>query len=295
MRTDILDLIAFYESGLGRTARDFIGARIAEAWADHARLRIAGFGFVNPYLGDLAAADRTIALAPAGQGVARWPSRVADDADDAVPDEFRPDGANPGGADPDSAEPTTPPRPVVGNRAALVAEHHWPLPDASIDRLLIVHGLEETAKPQRLMREAWRVLADDGRLIIVAAHRRGVWSLTDATPFSAGRPYFKGQVERLLQESMFRPEHWAAALHFPPVNARFMLRAARAWERAGARLWPFLSGVVMVEATKDMASPIARVAPARVVRAGPALARPGIAAGRSGRRSEDGAAALRRR
>lgn len=229
MRTDIVDLHDFYESPLGAMAREFISARLQEAWSDHAQLRMAGFGHAEPYLAGFANAERRLALAPAGQGVIRWPVREA-------------------------------------NAAALVADYHWPLPDASIDRLIIVHGLEESGDPVRLLREAWRVLTDSGRLIIVASHRRGLWSAVDTTPFAHGRPYLKRQLERLLVESLFRPEAWSSALFFPPAGARFMLRAAMTFERAGARLWPGIGGVTLVEASKEMARPIARAvrAPARI-------------------------------
>jgi SAM-dependent methyltransferase len=239
MRTDILDLHDFYESPLGAAAREFIAARLVEAWRDHQGLRIAGFGHAEPYLPLFPAAERALAIAPAAQGVIHWPV---------------------GGK----------------NAAALAGEHEWPLPDAAIDRMLIVHGLEESDDPKRLMREVWRVLTSDGRVILVVAHRRGLWSVIDTTPFAAGRPYLKRQLERLLQESMFRPIAWSCALYFPPFSARFLLRASRAWERAGAQLWSAFGGVLLVEAAKDMAQPVARPAKARI--GAPAVARPAFGA-----------------
>ncbi len=239
MRTDILDYHEFYRTPLGAAAADFISARLIEAWGEARGCRVAGFGFANPFLAKFDHAERRLALAPGGQGVIRWPGAGA-------------------------------------NAAALVGERSWPLPDASIDRLLIVHGLEEAPDPRRLMREAWRVLADDGRVIIVASHRRGLWSIIETTPFAAGRPYLKGQLDRLLREAMFGGAFWNAALYFPPVKSRFLLRSARAWERAGARVWPGLSGVLMVEASKDLAVPagLVRSARERRRRPAPATARP---------------------
>ncbi len=239
MRTDILDLHDFYQSPLGVAAKGFVSARIAEAWSDHARLRIAGFGHAEPYLALFSKAERTLAIAPAAQGVIHWPA----------------DGEN---------------------AAALAGEYQWPLADASIDRMLIVHGLEESEEPARLMREIWRVLTSDGRVIFVVAHRRGLWSMIDTTPFAHGRPYLKLQLERLLLGAMFRPTAWSGALYFPPLGARFLLRAARAWERAGARMWTGLSGVLMVEAAKDMMQPVARAAPVKARVAPPAVARPAM-------------------
>ncbi|MEQ8749951.1 MAG: methyltransferase domain-containing protein [Amphiplicatus sp.] len=242
MRTDILDLCKFYESPLGRRARASIEGRLVEAWGEAAGMRIAGFGHASPYLGVFPKAERRLVLAPDAQGAMRWPTEGR-------------------------------------NLSSLVPENGWPLPDSSIDRLLIVHGLEEASDPQRLMREAWRVLAPTGRLIIVAAHRRGLWSMVDTTPFAAGRPWLKRQLFKLLQGAMLKPLFVTGALYFPPFGARILLRAADVWERAGAQLWSGLGGVLMVEAGKELLAPVGRVqrATSRALR--PHAVRPATARG----------------
>lgn len=240
MRTDIVELYRFYASPLGRMVAAHVRALLAEAWGDAARLRIAGFGYAAPFLEGFEKAERRLLLEPAAQGALAWPSPAA-------------------------------------NLACLSPEAQWPLPDASVDLLLVVHGIEEADDPQRLVREAWRVLADSGRLIVVVAHRRGLWSAIDSTPFSAGRPYSKRQMQALLEGAMFRPQFWTGALYFPPFNVGLLLKAADAWERAGGELWPAFSGALLVEAQKDMASPVglAQRAPAFALR--PQRARPAAA------------------
>ncbi|MFQ5563373.1 MAG: class I SAM-dependent methyltransferase [Parvularculaceae bacterium] len=260
MRTDVLDLHAFYDGSLGATARGFIEAWLRAAWGEAARLRVAGFGYAAPYLDLFSAAERVLALSPAAQGVMRWPDPVEQT------------GAK--------------------NCACLVEENHWPLPDASIDRMLIVHGLEETSEPRRLMREIWRVLADDGRLIVIAPHRRGLWSMIDSTPFAAGRPYLKRQLETLFENSMFRARAWGAALYFPPFAARFMLRAAPAWERAGGRVWPGFGGVLIAEAEKELMAPA--LAADRVRARSAVVVKPSAAIGRSLLRPENSSPPVKR-
>ncbi|NNE39985.1 MAG: methyltransferase domain-containing protein [Marinicaulis sp.] len=245
MRTDILDYYNFYQTPLGRMTERFVGAQLRDAWGDGANLSIAGFGYPNPYLELFNAARRRISLSPGAQGVIRWPN----------------------GAD---------------NCACLTHEYEWPLPDASLDRVLLIHGLEESSAPEKLLREIWRVLADDGLLIVVASHRRGLWSMIDTTPLAAGRPYLRGQLNGLLQASMFRAREKSAALFFPPVRMNLLLRAAPSWERAGARIWPSLSGVIMIEAEKDMMAPVGLVRQRGVRDLKPAIAapRPATRAGR---------------
>ena len=47
--------------------------------------------------------------------------------------------------------------------------------------------LEMTNDPGTLLREAWRVLAAGGRLLVVVPNRRGLWARMDTTPFGHGR------------------------------------------------------------------------------------------------------------
>ena len=82
--------------------------------------------------------------------------------------------------------------------SVLVEDRQLPLPDNSVDRLLLVHSLEATDRPATLLREVWRVLVPEGRLLIVVPNRRSVWARIDTTPFGHGRPYSRSQLERLL-------------------------------------------------------------------------------------------------
>jgi hypothetical protein len=51
---------------------------------------------------------------------------------------------------------------------------------------------------------------------------------------------------------MFQPEGWHYALYTPPFNWRVLTRWPAFWERLGLILWPTFSGVIMVEATKQV-------------------------------------------
>ena len=134
-----------------------------------------------------------------------------------------------------------------------------PLPDAAVDRVLLVHELEISQDPAALLREVWRVLASGGRLLMVVPNRRGVWARTDTTPFGHGRPYSRSQINQLLRETWFTPIGWSEALYVPPVDRGWFLRSASAWERAGASVSAPFAGVHLVVATKQ----VYRAIPAR--------------------------------
>lgn len=216
MPMDVIDLRDFYGRRLGRVARQHIGRRIHAVWPDVTGLNVLGLGFATPYLGPFKArAQRVVGLMPARQGVLHWPSEG---------------------------------KCLTG----LVDERELPLDDESMDRVLVVHGLEASEALRVMLRQIWRVLAPGGRVIIVVPNRRGLWARREATPFGHGQPFSRGQLTQLLRESMFSPSGWEVALFAPPFDWRPLLRSAGAWERVGHMLWPRFSGVILVEATKQI-------------------------------------------
>ena len=231
MPLDAKNLRDFYRSPLGRVARRQLTLAIRERWKRVNGLTVAGAGFVSPFLGTFRAEAASLAcLMPSRQGAIVWPS---------------------------SGKCHT----------VLVGENQWPLPDNSIDRLLAIHSLEHAERPGPLLREVWRVLKPDGRLLIVVPNRRGLWSRMDRTPFGYGLPFSRGQLETQLTDALFTPLEWDEALYFPPVNQRLMLRMAPAVERFGSSMSIGVAGVVLVEATKEVMAPVG---------SGKRVAQPGI-------------------
>ena len=129
-----------------------------------------------------------------------------------------------------------------------------------------MHGLEAAENARQLLREVWRVLKDDGRLLVVAPNRRGLWAYVETTPFGQGEPYSPGQIGRLLADALFRVERRDTALYLPPTNLRVVLRSARPRARR-RRVLPQLAGVTLTEAVKDVyaAMPVQAVKRRRLV------------------------------
>jgi len=216
MRVDIDRLQAFYASPLGRLAARQIRGRVAALWPHADKLDVMGFGHADALLEPFrAGARRVVSAAPDGQGVARWPAE--------------------GKA-----------------LSVLVEEDRLPFPDALFDRLIVVHGLEQAESPRKLLREFWRVAAPEARILVIVAHRRGLWARAESTPFGHGQPYTKGQLVGLLEDSMFQPTASARALYAPPINLRLVTSAGEAWERTGRFAWSGFGGILMVEAIKRL-------------------------------------------
>ncbi len=227
MWMDVVDLRDFYATSLGQVAGRAVRQRIRQMWPDLTRRRVLGLGygppFLRPFLDD---AERVIAAMPARQGVIHWPK---------------------GGPD----------------RTVLVDEAELPFSDNSMDRILLVHGVENSEQLRPMLREVWRVLSDSGRMLAVVPNRRGIWARLERTPFGHGHPFTPGQLSRLLRDCLFTPTAEAGALFMPPARSRMVLGAAPAWEKAGSRWFPRFAGVVLMEAGKQIYAATPVTAPAR--------------------------------
>jgi len=213
MRRDVLDLRAFYATALGAAVRDLVARKIAEAWDDAHGLDLLGLGYATPYLQPfLGRARRAVAAMPAAQGVECWPAGSA-------------------------------------NLACLADETALPFPNALFDRVLVMHGLEESDDPVPFLQEVKRVMSPSGRVIIAVASRRGLWAGSETTPFGYGRPFTRAQLEEAVVDAGLEPAAWSRALYMPPLA--IAAPHAEAFEQVGSRLLPPVSGLLLLEAVKQ--------------------------------------------
>ena len=215
MRHEVHGLRDFYATPAGLVAARLLREQLRLLWPPRPGDRVLGLGYASPFLRIWRSeGTQCIALLTAQLPRWRWPRKA-------------------------------PSATVVG------AEEQLPLPDLAFDRVLLVHGLEHSENARRLLREAWRVLKDDGRLLVVVPNRHGLWAYRERTPFGHGHTYSARQLEALLRRQMFDVERRAAALFVPPFQGRLLLRGAGAWEKLGQRLYPRIGGAVILEAAKD--------------------------------------------
>ncbi|MFL5258832.1 MAG: class I SAM-dependent methyltransferase [Hyphomicrobiales bacterium] len=235
---DIVDLKEFYGTRIGAATRRMIAHRIGGPLNAVAGT-VVGLGFAMPYLEHMHDGVRpTFALMMARSGVCPWP-------------EERP------------------------NSAALVDEYALPFLESTVDFVFVIHGLELADDPGEMLCEIWRVLRPQGRLLLVVPNRRGMWARFDTTPFGYGQPYSRPQLHALLREARFAPSRWSQALFMPPFERSLVITSAPAWERIGLWVSPAFSGVIIVEAMKQVyALSSGRRARRAVPKLKPALATP---------------------
>jgi len=163
MHIDVEDLRDFYATRLGILVKRRLSGHIRAHWQDRNISCLVGLGFAAPYLAAAKNVPRVGAMMPEGQGALIWPD--------------------------------------TGNTKTLLdSEDHLPLPDNSVDQFLVTHSLEVTERPRPMLREIWRVLRPEGRVLIVFPNRRVVWCRLDHTPFGHGSTFSRNQVESLLTD-----------------------------------------------------------------------------------------------
>jgi len=202
----------FYTTRRGEVAAQVLRTRIASLWPDLVGQSVLGIGYPQPYM-------------RLWRGTA-YRCLAATSSHHALP------------------------RETAG--ACAIEATRLPFPDLSFDRILVIHGVEPSGHDERLLREIWRVLKDDGRILVVAPNRMGLWAHAERTPFGQGQPYSNSQINLLLAGAMFRPERRDTALFTPPFTWGAVLACQGACERLGRWLLPDFAGVTLTEAVKDI-------------------------------------------
>jgi SAM-dependent methyltransferase len=221
MHLDVRELRAFYyESALGRSVQHTVRDQVNSLWPNTKRQTVVGYGFATPLLRPfLEDARRVTALMPARQGVMHWP-------------------------------------PGAPNCSVLCEETRWPVETGSVDKLLVLHGLDTSEHSAAVLEECYRVLEPAGRAIFIVPNRASLWSRREGTPFSFARPYTAGQLESRLKWYGFLPEHHVTALYQPPWSSRFWLRMAVPLERVGQSIPSWRGGgVLILEVSKQIPRP----------------------------------------
>ncbi|MEL6608871.1 MAG: class I SAM-dependent methyltransferase [Pseudomonadota bacterium] len=210
----------YYRSALGRAAQRAVREQVVTLWPEARGQTVVGYGFavplLRPYLAD---ARRVIGLMPGPQGVMHWPA----------------------------GKP---------NVSVLCEETLWPIETESVNKLIVLHGLDTSDHPAAVLEEAYRVLAPEGRALFIVPNRVSAWARRDGTPFSFSRPYTPSQIESRLKYHGLEPERHVTALYQPPRGTRFWLKLGPVLERLGKAIPAWRGGgVLIVEVRKQVPRP----------------------------------------
>lgn len=100
----------------------------------------------------------------------------------------------------------------------------WPFADQSLDLVVMRHSVEISAQPRALIREATRVLADGGQILITGIHPCSLWHAwmlrhkrATGTTYHACMPW---RVEAWLREARVQVEHHARYGGVLPIAGR---------------------------------------------------------------------------
>jgi SAM-dependent methyltransferase len=212
---NVMDFSEFYATARGQTAASLLKRQLNGLTRAAPGQTTMGLGYTLPFLDQEQEGALSLSFMLARQGVIHWPDGKA-------------------------------------NRSALVDEVDLPLLESMVDVALVIHGLEHADTPLEMLQEVWRVLAPQGRLILVVPNRGSLWAASETTPFGHGQPFSKGQISNLLKDSKFTVTRWRSALYMPPLSNQTLLKAATSFDMIGERIASRFAGVIIVEAMKQV-------------------------------------------
>lgn len=239
---DIVNLRQFYTTPLGEQVQRLIDRSLRTIWPEEPSDKLLGIGFPTPYMEPYLDTGMPLFVCmPAAQGAVYWPASRA-------------------------------------NLAFLSHESQLPLPAESVNRVLLVHGIEHSEELSWMMREIWRVLVPGGRVLAVVPNRMSFfWSRSARSPFGYGRPFTMMQLKTLFTGHQFSPMRSSVALFTPPLYWRWLWRVADKIETVGKIFFRPFGGVLILEAEKQVYAAIKQPAHVRreyrAITAKPALSR----------------------
>ncbi len=218
MQVSLQDFKEFYRTGAGKMALKTICENLDVDFSNNEGINMLGFGFTIPIIEKLASKP-TLAInyCPVfGESDVPVLSGLGQSA--------RPD--------------------IIGDA------QFFPFRDAEFQRIICLHAIEESDNPKQVLRELWRVLMPEGRLIMIVPNRRSVWARSDKTPFGHGRPFSRSQLMTLLGDAMFNVRSAKRILFTPPILCGSHNSISNGIETIGAKLMPTFGGLLYFELSK---------------------------------------------
>lgn len=222
MWIDIKDWQNFFDSPLGKLSVALTQKTIKKYTPSQPMQNILGIGYAIPYLEMLPAYKtntRCIAATPSYLGATHWPEDAP-------------------------------------NKTVVVDETRLPFADNFFDFIIVAHCLEFSGHQHNFLRELWRVLNNQGQLMIISANKLSLWSSIGKTPLAHGGSFTVSQLVYLLQTNLYIPLGFEQTLFIPPFRwCGRHKNIARFINNIIGRLLPASGGILVANAYKQTVIP----------------------------------------
>ena len=139
-----------------------------------------------------------------------------------------------------------------------------PIASDSVDLVILMHHLSNTAEPHAVLREAFRILIPEGKLIIIDFNPVSLWGLRrflqawlEQAPFK-GHFYTARRIDDWMRLLGFDQDHFFRAGYLPPIQKPSFVQHM-GWLEKGTRNWlPVLGAVNLLVYSKNI-SPLTPV------------------------------------
>lgn len=213
----ITDFDTFYSTPLGKVVRADLRKTIHHHWHNTKGQTVLGLGHTSYFLKPFTEKNTVISLNFHHQGIM----------------------------------PFAPP-PHHKNLSAQTADHALPLMSSEVDKILLVHGLENSLYMHDLLTESWRVLKGDGRILLAVPSRISMWSHSANTPLAYGKPFTLFQLKKLMQSHGFTPIWHQRLLQFPPFRQKWIVSLNKPMAKIIGGIMPSSGGLILMECKKEV-------------------------------------------
>ena len=156
---------------------------------------------------------------------------------------------------------------TADHASCLIADPaHLPLPNDSMDLVLLHHSLELLARPHALLKEAARVTLPKGEMLILGFNPYSLWGLVKMLPkgLQAKPVQVLKSAEFISQSKLLdwfefldlKQEERQRVFHRPPCNRiKVLQRLATTDQKLDQKNWP-LAGIYLLRIKKRVGSPL---------------------------------------
>lgn len=156
---------------------------------------------------------------------------------------------------------------TADHASCLIADPaHLPLPNDSIDLVLLHHSLELLARPHALLKEAARVTLPKGEILILGFNPYSLWRLAQILPKNLQtKPLQVLKSARFISQNKLldwfefldlKQEERQRVFHRPPCNRLNILQRLETLDqRLDKKNWP-LAGIYLLRIKKRVGSPL---------------------------------------